>query len=62
MAELTYLQLECERMPEHVLLSLHMKYLNQCLQHDLFKDISDLHCKIMLEALGAELRIRMSSL
>ena len=62
MAELTHLQLECERMSEVALQQLHLKYLNQCLQHDLWIDISDLHCKIMLEALGVELRTRMSAL
>jgi hypothetical protein len=63
MAEtISRLQLECERMEEHVLLALHLKYLNQYIKLDLFRDRSEYHCATMMDALGDELRIRMSAL
>lgn len=61
MDEITFLQLEIENMPEMVLTALHMKYINQCMQFDLWMDITDRHCYVMREALGAELRTRMSA-
>lgn len=65
MAELRWIpngwQLHIERMSERVLLSEHLKYLNEVMKFDLFKDHSDCYESKMLEALGNELRIRRSA-
>lgn len=61
MGEITNLQLEIERMNEVELSGLHMKYIRKCMEHDLWKDISDTYEYMMREALGKEIRIRMSA-
>ncbi len=54
----THLQLEIERMPDFVLLALHLKYINRCLTLDLWKDNSETHEFIMREALSSEILVR----
>jgi hypothetical protein len=54
-------QLRIENMGEIELLRMHLSYLNQCMEYDLWLDISAKPEKIMLELLGKELRTRMSA-
>ncbi len=50
-----------ERMSEKELLETHLWYINRCLEYDLWKDITSTVAWQMREALGAELRTRMSA-
>ena len=62
MAELTESKiLYIERMSERELQETHLWYINRCMEYDLWKDISDTMAYKMREALGKELRIRMSA-
>ena len=54
-------QLSIEQMTDVELQRRHLGYLNQFTALDLWKDHSDEHCYIMMELLGAELRIRMAA-
>jgi len=56
------MQLYIERMSQTELLRRHMEYINKCMEYDLWKDISHTHEYKMREALGVELRIRMSAI
>ena len=54
-------RLYIERMSEKELLETHLWYINRCLEYDLWKDITSTVAWQMREALGAELRTRMSA-
>lgn len=51
-----------ERMSEMELQKTHLYYINKCMEYDLWKDITHTEAYKMREALGRELRIRMSAI
>jgi len=55
-------RLYIERMPEMELQKTHLWYINRCMKYDLWKDITHTEAYMMREALGSELRIRMSAI
>jgi len=54
-------RLYIERMSEKELLETHLWYINRCMEYDLWKDITSTAAWQMREALGVELRTRMSA-
>ena len=55
------MELEIERLSEYDLLKKHLHFINECLKYDMWTDYSDTYAYKMREALGAELRTRMSA-
>jgi hypothetical protein len=55
------LTLQIEAMSEKDLLAEHMRYIRECMEYDIWQDITDTHCYQMRERLGNELRIRMGA-
>jgi len=62
MAEITDQKiLYIERMSQRELLDAHLWYISRCMDYDLWKDITHTMAYKMREALGFELRTRMSA-
>ncbi len=55
------MELVIERLSENDLLESHLHYINECLKYDMLTDYSDTFAYKMREALGSELRTRMSA-
>lgn len=59
--EITEQQLQIERMGEMELQKLHLHYINECMKHDLWKDISHTREYKMRDILFTEMKIRMNA-